>query len=281
VELSEIRRQGLATDRQAIRDLAVGNAEEALENLAVRDRVHVYESGLGTKEGIAEAVSRDFLEGKSSVAIASTRAEARDINDWARLHAKEKGLVEITGIRVATDHGEQEFSGGDRILLLRNDRYQDVLNGDFGTVQKIRNGKIAILLDRGGMKEIDPRNYPHLEHGYAATCHKLQGAMVDRCHVLAPDNGMAGREWAYVAGSRAKDTTLDYKGGQHERGMERDLCGARRHLGTAKDLVRRLVRLLDLLEKDTASDGPSLSDTLKELVTKIDLLTKALQEMRF
>lgn len=42
-----------------------------------------------------------------------------------------------------------------------------------------------------------------------------------------------------------------------------------------------LVRLLDLLEKDTASDGPSLSDTLKELVTKIDLLTKAVQEKSF
>jgi len=212
------------------------------------------------------------MEGKSSVAIVSTREEARDINDWARLHAKEKGLVEIAGIRITTIQGEREFSGGDRILLLRNDRNQDVLNGDFGTVQRIRNGKIEIRLDRGGMKEIDPRNYPHLEHGYAATCHKLQGATVDRCHVLAPDNGMAGREWAYVAGSRAreafhvhadrmtllelapdwsksraKETTLDYKGEQHERGMERDLYGTRRNLGAAKDLVRGLDEALGSL----------------------------------
>ena len=272
VELSNIRRQSLSSDRQAIRDLALGRAEEALHDLSTRDRVHVYESGLGTKEGIGEAVSRDLLGGKSSVAIASTRAEAQDINEWARLHAKEKGLVENTGILVTTTQGEREFSGGDRVLFLRNDRNQDVLNGDFGTVQKIQNGKIEIRLDRGGMKEIDPQVYPHLEHGYAATCHKLQGATLDRCHVLAPDNGMAGREWAYVAGSRAreafyvhanrmtllelapewskrraKDTTLDYKGGQHERGMERDLCGARRNLGAAKDLVRRIDEALGSL----------------------------------
>jgi len=42
-----------------------------------------------------------------------------------------------------------------------------------------------------------------------------------------------------------------------------------------------LMRLLDLLEKDTASDGPSLSDILKELVAKIDLLTKVVQEKSF
>ncbi len=281
VELSNIRRQSLASDRQAIRDLALGRAEEALHDLSKRDRVHVYESGLGTKEGIGEAVSRDLMEGKASVAIASTRAEARDINDWARRHAKEKGLVENPGIRITTTQGEREFSGGDRILFLRNDRSQDVLNGDFGTVHKIRNGKISILLDRGGMKEIDPRAYPHLEHGYAATCHKLQGATVDRCHVLAPDDGMAGREWAYVAGSRAreafhvhadrmtllelapdwsksraKETTLDYKGGQHERGMERDLCGARRNLGAAKDLVWGLDEALGSLGERHGLRGP-------------------------
>ncbi len=38
-----------------------------------------------------------------------------------------------------------------------------------------------------------------------------------------------------------------------------------------------LMRLLDILEKDAASDGPSLSDTLRELVRKIDHLTGIVQ----
>jgi len=263
-ELSGIRRQESERDRQAVRDLAVGNAEEALENLAGRDRVHEYETGRSTKEGIGEMVSRDLAEGKVSLAVAATREEARDINEWARLHAREKGLVAPEGLRVPTSHGEREFAKGDRILFTRNDRTLDVMNGDFGTVRGTRNGTLRIELDRGGVKEVDSSLYDHLDYGYAATCHKLQGATVDRCHVYASENGMGGREWAYVAASRAReafhihaekttvrelapqwaksrgiDTTLDYEGERtHERRMERDLSGARRHLGAAKDLVR-------------------------------------------
>jgi Ti-type conjugative transfer relaxase TraA len=263
-ELSGIRRQGSENDRQAVRDLAVGNAEKALENLAGRNRVHEYETGRSTKEGIGEVVSRDLEEGKVSLAVAATREEARDINEWARLHAREKGLVAPEGFRMTMSHGEREFAKGDRVLFTRNDRKLGVMNGDFGTVRGALNGSLRIELDRGGVKEIDPLSYSHLDYGYAATCHKLQGATVDRCHVYASENGMGGREWAYVAASRArdafhihaekttlrelapqwaqsrgKDTTLDYEGEHnHDRRITRDLSGARRHLGAAKDLVR-------------------------------------------
>jgi hypothetical protein len=40
-----------------------------------------------------------------------------------------------------------------------------------------------------------------------------------------------------------------------------------------KILSGGLMRLLDILEKEKDSDGPSLSDTLRELVRKIDHLT--------
>ena len=42
-----------------------------------------------------------------------------------------------------------------------------------------------------------------------------------------------------------------------------------------------LMRLLDLLEKDMASEGPSLIDILRELVTKIDHLTGIVQWKSF
>ena len=44
-----------------------------------------------------------------------------------------------------------------------------------------------------------------------------------------------------------------------------------------KILSGGLMRLLDILEKDKDSDGPSLSDTLRELVRKIDHLTGVVQ----
>lgn len=48
-----------------------------------------------------------------------------------------------------------------------------------------------------------------------------------------------------------------------------------------KILSEGLMRLLDLLEKDTASEGPSLTDILRELVRKIDLLSKVVQQKSF
>ena len=47
-----------------------------------------------------------------------------------------------------------------------------------------------------------------------------------------------------------------------------------------KILSEGLMRLLDILEKDSASDGLSLSDTLRELVRKIDHLTGIVQRKR-
>lgn len=46
-----------------------------------------------------------------------------------------------------------------------------------------------------------------LAHAYAVTVHRMQGATVDRAHVFA-DGG--GRELAYVAMSRARDTSHVY-----------------------------------------------------------------------
>ena len=47
-----------------------------------------------------------------------------------------------------------------------------------------------------------------------------------------------------------------------------------------KILSGGLMRLLDILEKDKDSERPSLSDTLRELVRKIDHLTGIVQRKR-
>ena len=44
----------------------------------------------------------------------------------------------------------------------------------------------------------------HLDHAYALTVHRAQGATYDRAHVLAAGGG---RELGYVAMSRARDPT--------------------------------------------------------------------------
>ena len=83
-------------------------------------------------------------------------------------------------------------------------------NGDLGTLKAIEHGKlgqarITVALDRGGERQIDTTHYDHLDHGYAVTVHKAQGSTVDRAHVVAAEQGLASREWAYVAGSRHRE----------------------------------------------------------------------------
>ena len=212
VSLTDIRRQQHEEDRQAVKDLRDGKAEEAIDNLSQRGRIHETETGRQAKEEAGQAVAQDLADGKQSLALTSTRAEARDVNEAARIAAEERGMLKGENVTVTTHNGEREFCEGDRVLLTRNNRDLDVKNGDLCTVQKVERAgenqaRMTVALDRGGEREIDTRHYDHLDHGYCVTVHKAQGSTVDRAHILAAENGMSSREWAYVASSRAREET--------------------------------------------------------------------------
>ncbi len=212
VSLTDIRRQHQEEDRQAVKDLRDGHAERAIENLAERGRVHETDSGREAKQEAGHAVAEDISNGKQSIALTATRAEARDVNEAARQAAEERGLLKGENVTVTTHAGEREFAEGDRVIFTRNNRDLEVKNGDLGTVQKVERAgenaaRMTVTLDRGGEREIDTSKYDHLDHGYCVTTHKAQGSTVDRAHVVASENGYTSREWAYVAGSRAREET--------------------------------------------------------------------------
>jgi len=211
VSLVDIRRQNDLQDRQAVRDLRDGKADQALENFAQRHRVHESNTSREAKEETGKAVAQDLLEGKRSLAITGTRVEALDVNQAAREAAREKCLVAAQEVTVSTSNGERHFAEGDRMLFCRNNKTLDVKNGDLGTVKSIHelDGCVymTVTLDRGGERNVDTLKYDHLAYGYCVTTHKAQGSTVDRCHILVTDNGMNSREWGYVAASRAKEET--------------------------------------------------------------------------
>ncbi|MGH8398112.1 MAG: MobF family relaxase [Gammaproteobacteria bacterium] len=214
VEISNIRRQRSAEDRKAVRDLAEGRAEQALNNLSSRGRIHGYPRALDAKQAAGQAVIEDIEQGKSSIALTATRAEARDINEHAREAARERGMLLGEDVAVLTRAGERNLAVGDRILFMRNNRGLDVKNGDLGTVRvaDVVHGKVRIdiELDSGIVHTVDLSKYDHLEYGYAVTAHKAQGSTVDRSHVYAGENGLSYREWAYVAGSRHREEVHIY-----------------------------------------------------------------------
>ena len=71
---------------------------------------------------------------------------------------------------------EKAFSVGDRIQFTAPANELKVANRELGTIQSITDdGRMALKMDTGRSVSIDPREHPHLHHGYAVTSHSSQG----------------------------------------------------------------------------------------------------------
>ncbi|HEU0195994.1 MAG TPA: MobF family relaxase [Nevskiaceae bacterium] len=214
--LETIYRQQTPEDRQAVQAFAEGRAADAIVNLDERGRVHVSDTARDAKQEVGRAVARDLIAGRDSLGLAARRADVHEINEAARGVMREAGKLGADH-EVKTANGARLFAEGDRVVTLKNDKGLEVKNGNFGTVESIARVHeadpvtLTVKLDNGRTVEIDTTQYQHLDHGYAATAHKSQGATVDAAHVYASgDAGMESREWSYVAGSRARDETHIY-----------------------------------------------------------------------
>ncbi|KJF70203.1 BID domain-containing protein, partial [Agrobacterium arsenijevicii] len=89
-----------------------------------------------------------------------------------------------------------------------------VKNGMLGTVEHVEKGLIIARLDgRGGESVSVPTDtYQAIDHGYATTIHKNQGATVDRAFVLA--SSTMDRHLTYVAMTRHRDGVQLYANSQ-------------------------------------------------------------------
>jgi hypothetical protein len=91
-----------------------------------------------------------------------------------------------------------------------NDHRLGVVNGQAGVLAAIGSGRLGVQFDDGHRVEL-PEQYArdgHLDHGYAITAHRAQGATVDRAFVLGSDE--LSREWGYTALSRHRSYARFY-----------------------------------------------------------------------
>lgn len=223
-ELSEIRRQRVDWQRQASVDFATHRTAEGLA--AYRDRGDIRFSA--DRDRARGEIVRDYLADRdarpdgSRVAMAHRRADVRAINDAIRAELQERGELARASLpgegdgqeghgplgraRVfQTNDGQREFAPGDRIVFLENNRDLGVKNGMLGTVERVEDGRIIAQLDGSGERSvaIPMGDYQAIDHGYATTIHKNQGATVDRAFVMA--SGTMDRHLTYVAMTRHRD----------------------------------------------------------------------------
>lgn len=228
VELSEIRRQKEAWQREASIAFATHRTGEGLAIYAERGAVQF----LDNRDDARASLVRDYLsdsDGRPSgsrIAFAHRRADVRAINADIRLGLQERrrlarGDEEDAALgreRIyRTNDGERSFARGDRIVLLQNNRDFGVKNGMLGTVEAVEPDALQIRLDGGagaGKRtrsiSIPVNSYQSFDHGYATTIHKSQGATVDRAFVMASTT--MDRHLAYVAMTRHREDVHLYTG---------------------------------------------------------------------
>ena len=149
----------------------------------------------------------------SRLVLAHRRADVQALNGAIRGVRQVRG--ELADERVyRTAEGERAFAAGDRLLFRQNSRELGVKNGMLGTVERTGDGRLDVRLDAGAgvgrLVSVAMADYAAVDHGYATTIHKSQGATVDRAYVLASDT--MDRHLAYVAMTRHRDEARLYAG---------------------------------------------------------------------
>ena len=214
-ELSEIRRQRVDWQREASVAFATHRTAEGLAAYHEHGDIRFSES----REDARGEIVRDYLADRDErpdgtrVGMAHRRADVRAINDAIRAELQDRGELarvvedrEGSGLALTfqTNDGKRDFAMGDRIVFLENSRDLGVKNGMLATVDHVEPGRIIATLDgRGESVSVPMGDYQAIDHGYATTIHKNQGATVDRSFVLA--SGTMDRHLTYVAMTRHRD----------------------------------------------------------------------------
>ncbi len=109
---------------------------------------------------------------------------------------------------------EKAFSVGDRIQFTAPANDLKIANRELGTIQSFTDdGRMTLKMDSGRSVSLDPREHPHLDHGYAVTSHSSQGQTADRV-LIHIDTELGAKDllnnrMAYVAVSRgAQDAQI-------------------------------------------------------------------------
>ena len=136
-----------------------------------------------------EIVSIDNDRNKFTIKVGDKEREVNPLND------------NVVGYREC----EKEFTKGDKILFTRNDKKIGVQNGLSGVIEKIIDENIYIKTKNDKDIVFNLKNYSYIDHAYAQTIHKSQGATSKKAILLHSKDDYISTEALYVAATRATD----------------------------------------------------------------------------
>jgi conjugative relaxase-like TrwC/TraI family protein len=234
-ELHDVRRQEEEWDRDALAALRRGDVEHFAREYHDHGRLVAGPTAEAARDALVDDWWHAYQRGEHALMVALRRSDVADLNERARDRLREAGALGVEQV----EPGERSFAVGDRVIAGRNDRIVGVTNGDTGRITALHDDRLTVALDDGRSTEI-PQGYAedgHLEHGYAITAHRAQGATVDRTFVLGSDE--LYREWGYTAMSRHRTEARFYVSAQ-----PRFLNQAPEPLTSGDDLIGAVERML-------------------------------------
>lgn len=215
--LGGVRRQAEDWQRAASVDFGRHRTAQGLAAYEARGAIRMADTTEVARAAIVREVlaDRDMRPDGSRLVLAHRRVDVQALNQAIREARQAQG--ELAGeLDYQTSEGLRAFAAGDRLLFRQNDRALGVKNGMLGTVQHAGAGQLEVRLDStkgegsGKAVAVDLASYAAVDHGYATTIHKSQGATVDRTWVLA--SGSMDRHLTYVAMTRHRDAVALYAG---------------------------------------------------------------------
>ncbi len=211
-ELETIYRQKQNWMRQASSHLAKGDIAAALKTYSAEDRIIGSKIKADAVQRLIADWNKDYDPEKSSLILAHLRRDVRLLNELARAELIKRGLIE-TGYAFKTEDGERRFAAGDQIVFLRNETSLGVKNGMLARIIEANPQRFIAETGEGEHRRqvvVESRFYNNVDHGYATTIHKSQGATVDRVKVLASLS--LDRHLTYVAMTRHREDLHVYYG---------------------------------------------------------------------
>lgn len=286
--VSEIRRQkedktlgeeNSSWMREATRDFGLTKTGKAVEAYIERGHVQGYDKKAEALDSLVAgwaAYREDFSE-RSQLILAYRRDDVRYLNQSVREILKREGKL-TGGISVNTGNGLREFAAGDRMCFLRNQSSLGVKNGSLGEVISVSGDTLTVRLDGDKPRDVSfsTKSYRDIDHGYATTVHKSQGATIDWVHVFA--DKLFDSYATYVAMSRHRyGVTMSYS--REDFAGDKDLLAgiSRRVLReNAQDMLKMYQLQQDLNPSEKPSGRPAYE--LSTAAERIEVRKEILQE---
>lgn len=269
VELAEIRRQKEEWARGATQNFGQARTREALTEYIDRGKVHAGENREIAMRSMVAAWHE--APGESKIMLAATRADTAQLNQLAR-----EAMCEYLGpdVELKIETGKRRFAVGDSVMFTRNEYDKlRVKNGTRGTLESVSEvGDMTVRLASEDREvAFSVQDYGHIDHAYATTIHKAQGATADHSFVFAARS--MDRHSTYVALSRHREDAHLYYDREEIQGVHdlQGICSRNREKDLALDFAeargvdidenqRRQEQIHESIDQARAFEGQTRSE---------------------